>query len=77
MKDTYVPIKKVVDYAIEVLKYFAICSSAMLISIIGCILAWIFENTIGMIVSILVLIVSSICIALGLYVLYLQKRESR
>lgn len=77
MVETYVSIKKVTDYAIGVLKYFAMTCSILLMSIIGAFLAWIFWNAVAMILSIIGMITSTIIITLGMYVLYSQKSKSR
>lgn len=77
MVETYVSIKKVTDYTIGVLKYFAIASSVLLISIIVALLAWTFMNGIMMVVSIVGMIISTISITLGLYELYSQKSKGR
>ena len=77
MIETYVSIGKVTDYAIGVLKYFAIASSILLISIIGALMAWIFLSAVGMIVAILGIIVSTIVLTLGIYELHIQKRRRR
>lgn len=77
MVETYVSIKKVTDYAIGVLKYFAMACSILLMSIIGAFLAWIFWNAVAMILSIIGMITSTIIITLGMYVLYSQKSKSR
>lgn len=75
--ETYVSIKKVTDYAINVLKYFAIASSMMLISIGGALLSWVFMNGITMTASIVGMVVSTVVITLGLYELYSQKSKGR
>lgn len=77
MVETYVSIKKVTDYAIGVLKYFAIACTILLTSIIGACLAWMFWNAVAMILSIIGMITSTIIITLGMYVLYSQKSKSR
>lgn len=77
MVETYVSIKKVADYAIGVLKYFAVACSILLMSIIGALLAWMFWNAVAMILSIIGMMASTIIITLGMYVLYSQKDKSR
>lgn len=77
MIETYVSIGKITDYAIGVLKYFAIASSILLISIIGALIAWIFLSAVGMIVAILGIVVSTIVLTLGIYDLHIQKRRRR
>ena len=63
MIETYVSIGKVTDYAIGVLKYFAIASSILLVSIIGALLAWIFWSAVGMIVAIVGIVIATIAVS--------------
>ena len=77
MIETYVSIGKVTDYAIGVLKYFAIASSILLVSIIGALLAWIFWSAVGMIVAIVGIVIATIVLTLGIYELHTQKRRRR
>lgn len=77
MIETYVSIGKVTDYAIGVLKYFAMASSVLLVSIIGALLAWIFLSAVGMVIAIIGIVVATIVLTLGIYELHIQKRRRR
>lgn len=77
MVETYVSIKQVNDYAIGVLKYFAVASGILLVSIIGALAAWIFLNAVGMILAIVGIMASTIVLTIGIYELHNQKSRRR
>ncbi len=77
MTETYVPIREVTDRVIEVLKYFAVASGILQLSIIGALAAWIRLNVIIMILSVGGIIASTIALTIGVYELYIQKTRRR
>ncbi len=77
MTETYVPIREVTDRVIDVLKYFALSSAVLLISIGGAVAAWILLNIIIMILSIGGIVASTIALTIGIYELYTQKSRRR
>ena len=77
MMETYVSIGKVTDYAIRVLKYFAVASLILLTSIIGALTAWIFLNAIAMVIAIMGIVASTVILTLGVYELHIRKIRRR
>lgn len=77
MTETYVSIGEIADRVIDILKYFAVASAVLLISISGAVAAWLFLNVIAMILSIGGIIASTITLTMGIYELYIQKSRRR
>lgn len=77
MIETYVSVKKVTDYAINVLKYFAVAATGMLVSIIIAVAAWFLTNPICMALAVLGIVASTIALTLGIYTLYIRKSGGR
>lgn len=77
MTETYVSIGEVADRIIDVLKYFAVASAVLLISIGSAVAAWVLMNAIVMILSIGGIIASTIALTMGMYELYIQKSRRR
>lgn len=77
MTETYVSIGEVMDRIIDVLKYFALSSAVLLISIGSAVLAWMLTNIIVMILSIGGIMASTVALTIGIYELYIQKTKRR